>query len=461
MSPLSIDVLLACALALLLRRFWPGEAGSDRERWSLIAASIVVLAYWQPLGLAVTLALVGITWWTIRGARAADPARARRAVTAGITLLVIALAAGKYTPWLLGLLPAGSAWAASAWIVPLGISFTVFRLIGAILDARSLRTQTSGSDILFLALFFPTYRSGPIETVRSLRPLAADEQRERDLGWAVRRVLIGLGRKVILADTLNGLVISHWEAAGIAALAPAKCFVLPILYGLYVYWDFSGYTDIAIGTGALLGYRVSENFNRPYLSRNMSEFWRRWHITLSEWIRLRLFVKMVGRRAARWQLQAATLASMALCGLWHGAGWNFIAWGVWHGVGLVAVQLFADAQRRSAAVRRLATLPGATAVSVGLTFAWVSAGWALFFQPLGTAWRLFTRALGCPPLTALAIVTATAGGLVAYEVTQRAVLRRSWELAPAFVRGFAYAVLVFGIILGAAEPSANFIYFAF
>ena len=460
MSPLSIDVLLACALALLLRRLWPD--GPGRERWSLIAASVAVLAYWQPLGLAVTLGLVAITWWSIRGVRAGDPARARRAVTAGITLLVLALAAGKYTPWVLSLLPGGSAWAAPAWIVPLGISFTVFRLIGAILDARALRSPVSGSDLLLLALFFPTYRSGPIETVRSLRPLGPDEQQERDAGWAVRRILIGLGRKVILADTLYGLVISHWEAAGVATLAPASCFVLPFLYGLYVYWDFSGYSDIAIGTSALLGYRVSENFNRPYLSRNMSEFWRRWHITLSEWIRLRLFVKMVGRRAARWQLQAATLASMALCGLWHGAGLNFIAWGVWHGVGLVAVQLFADAQRRSAAVRRLANLPGMTAISVGLTFAYVSAGWALFFQPLGKAWLLFTRALACPPLTALTIVVLIASGLLAYELAQRGTrLQRSWELAPAVVRGFAYAVLVFGIVLGAAEPSANFVYFAF
>jgi alginate O-acetyltransferase complex protein AlgI len=257
------------------------------------------------------------------------------------------------------------------------------------------------------------------------------------------------------------MVIGPWQAEGIAELRPAQCLVLPFLYGLYIYWDFSGYTDIAIGAGTLLGYRVSENFNRPYLSRNMSDFWRRWHITLSEWIRLRLFMKMVGRRSPTWKMNAATVVSMGLCGLWHGAGWNFLAWGLWHGFGLVGVQLFGAAQRRSDALRRVVNLPGATLASTVLTFVYVSAGWAVFFLPIETAAELFARAARTSLPLMLGVAAAVTVSIAAYDFLGNGRLLRLWQMAPAPVRGVVYALLLFGIVLGRAEPSENFIYFAF
>ena len=457
MSPLSLDVLLGCALVLLAVRAWP--AADRLARTATLVVSVAMLAYWQPLGLVVTLVLTAVTWATVAGMRT-TPARAGAWTALGVTTLVAALVVAKYTPWLVGMLP-GDHPAVRGWIVPLGISFTVFRLIGVILDTRALKSTLAGGELLLLALFFPTFRSGPIESLRTLRPLGAEEARERDVGWAFGRILVGLCRKIILADTLFTTVIGPWQADGIAALSPVQCLVLPFLYGLYIYWDFAGYTDVAIGAGALLGYRVSENFDRPYLSRNMSEFWRRWHITLSEWIRLRLFMKMVGRRSPTWHLNAATVVSMGLCGLWHGAGWNYLVWGLWHGVGLVGVQLFGEAQRRSEALRRVVNLPGATLASIVVTFTYVSAGWAMFFLPLASAAELFVRAAHTSPPKLLAVAAAVTLLLAAYDFVANGRLARLWQATPAPVRGVVYALLLFGIVLGRAEPSENFIYFAF
>src|SRR5262249_25886326 len=180
-----------------------------------------------------------------------------------------------------------------------------------------------------------TYRAGPITTLQSFGPLPADGGEGHDRSEALRRIFLGLCRKLLLADNLATLILNPWLKDGVEALSDTQCLLLPVLFGLRVYWDFAGYTDVAIGIAALLGYRVPENFDRPYLSRNLVEFWRRWHITLSEWIRLRLFMKMVGRRSPKEWLYAATVISMALCGLWHGAGWGFLLWGLWHGVGIV------------------------------------------------------------------------------------------------------------------------------
>jgi alginate O-acetyltransferase complex protein AlgI len=458
MSPLSLDLLLGCALVLIAVRLWPAREQLATQRTAILAVSVAMLAYWQPLGLVMTLALTAITWIAIAGMRA-TPANAGTYTTLGVTAVVAALVVAKYTPWLLNMSVGEGA--VRSWIVPLGISFTAFRLIGAILDARALKTAVGAGELFFLALFFPTFRSGPIESLRSLRPLAGADAEQRDVAWAFGRILVGVCRKVILADTLFTLVIGPWETEGIAQLRPVQCLVLPFLYGLYIYWDFAGYTDVAIGTGALLGYRVSENFDRPYLSRNVSDFWRRWHITLSEWIRLRLFMKMVGRRSPTWQLNAATVVAMGLCGLWHGAGWNFLAWGLWHGLGLVGVQLFGEAQRRSEALRRVVNLPGATLAATVLTFAYVSAGWAMFFLPLGTAAELFARAARTSPPMMLAVAAAVTGLLALYEALGTGRLARLWQATPAVARGVVYALLLFGIILGRAEPAENFIYFAF
>jgi hypothetical protein len=222
---------------------------------------------------------------------------------------------------------------ASPWPVTLGISFVVLRLVGVVMDVSALGVPVGLRHLLLLSLFFPTYRAGPITTLQSLRYVTGDV----DYARAADRILVGLVRKRLLADYLRLLVVSPWMTAGVTQLNPEQCLLLPFALGLWVYWDFAGYSDMAIGVAALLGYRIPENFDHPYQSRNVTEFWRRWHITLSEWIRQRLFLKITGRRASTPLIYLAAVGSMLAVGLWHGVRPGFLLWGLWHGVGIAVV----------------------------------------------------------------------------------------------------------------------------
>lgn len=413
MGVLGPEVVLACALGMLALRL--GRAGGQYPgpRWPLILISAGVVAYWQPFGLAVTLVLTGVAWVVIREARRAQPPHQAPLVGLGVAIFLIALVGFKYAPWLAGILPPEDGGRTRSALVPLGLSFTVFRLIGAILDGVGLKAAVSGPDLLLLAVFFPTYLAGPLATAASLSPHPASERAAEIRRAALARILRGLFRKVALADPLQSLVIEPWLAGGVQDLSPERCALLLLAFGFNVYWDFAGYSDMAIGIAALLGYRVPENFDRPYLSRNLVQFWQRWHITLSDWIRLRLFMKMTGRRPSFWRVSGATLVSMALCGLWHGAGLNFLLWGLWHGAGLVAVHLLEDVGRRNDALRRWSDRPEADVLSTALTFTYVTAGWALFFLPAGSAAVLLARAFapspGNPGLPLLAAASLAAG----------------------------------------------------
>ena len=465
MTPLGIDVVIAVAFAGLVPRAWLAERHDRARAWAMIALSAIVLGYWQLLGLVITLALTAITWLVIRGVPALPPAWRPRATALGVFGLLAVLVGFVYVPWLASLLGGGMDDGRRPWIVPLGLSFTVFRLIGAIFDSVALRSSVSATRLLLLSLFFPTYRAGPIETLQTLTPLRPEAPEGHSVGWALARIFRGLCRKLILADPLYALVISPWLAQGIENLSPAQCVLLPLCFSYRIYWDFAGYSDIAIGTAGVLGYRVRENFDRPYLSRSVVEFWSRWHITLSEWIRIRLFMKMVGRRSSKRQVYAATVVSMALCGLWHGAGANFLVWGLWHGVGLVGVHLFGEAQRRNPTLRRRAARPAATAAFIGLTFAFVTLGWVAFFLPLDRGWLLLTRALawrpgegeyGWLPLLVLPAV-AVAGAIAAWP-------RAVWPRLPVLVRGSALsglAAILAYLLFYHAPGTQEFIYAQF
>jgi alginate O-acetyltransferase complex protein AlgI len=423
------ETVVACAVAAGCLAVWPRALSGSSREWFLAAFSAVLLWVWQPLALAVTLALTGLAWLALRHGRQ-DPLPRMPAAVA-VTLLVGTLVAFKYLP------------GASGWAVPLGLSFTVFRLIGVILDVNALRIPLPLSRLFALSLFFPTLPAGPITTVRSFRELGTDEPARAGWSQAGWRIVQGLARKFLLADPLYALVVGPWLGIGVSGLEPYQCLVLPVLLGLYVYWDFAGYSDIAIGMGRLVGYEVPENFDRPYASRSIIEFWRRWHITLSEWIRGRLMMKMAGRRPTLWRLHGATLASMALCGLWHGAGPGFLVWGLWHGLGLVVLHLFSDAQRRNPTLRSLSDRVLGDTVSTALTFAFVTIGWTFFFLSPADALTLLATGLSwrAGSGVALAIPLLVLGALVLAHL-EGGRLRSWWPQFPALVRLSGRTVLL-------------------
>jgi alginate O-acetyltransferase complex protein AlgI len=451
MGLLTAPALGACLLILAIARLSRNRpTGSHGLVWLTAVVSAAVIALWQPLALVVTVALTALTQLAVRHRR-------NRAIGAAVIAgLVAALVGFKYVPWITELLGGP----APAWVFPLGLSFTVFRLIGVVLDGRALPGEIPGRHLWLLSLFFPTFLAGPITTVRSL---ARDE--ERSISAAIGRIWVGLFRKIVLADPLNTLVIAPWVGAGVAHLEPYQCLVLPVLFGLYIYWDFAGYTDMAIGLGGLMGFRVPENFDRPYTSQSLVDFWRRWHITLSEWIRMRLMMKMVGRRSPESHMYAAIVVSMAICGLWHGAGSNFLLWGVWHGLGLVGVHVFGRAQRRFGMLRAAAERVLRPPVSIVLTFVYVSLGWLVFFLPVSDAFVVARRAAAYLPDTAPAI--AWPAGLLAWLLVSSLVrdrAPRTWWRIPRVARQGAMCVgwgVICYLLLFARLGSQEFVYTQF
>ncbi|MGH2538662.1 MAG: MBOAT family O-acyltransferase [Candidatus Promineifilaceae bacterium] len=293
-----------------------------------------------------------------------------------------------------------------AWI---GYSFLSFRLIHTLRDRQlGLLPALSLREYLTYALFFPAYTAGPIDRaerfVQDYRALPALEG--LDAGrWAGGLAWIGLGllKKFVLADFLaQGLALTPANAA--QTEAAGWLWLLLYGYAWRLYFDFAGYSDIAIGLGILYGVRLPENFHFPYLAPNLTSFWQRWHITLSDWARFYVFTPLSRELLRRRPRPPAVLAvflaqatTMSLIGLWHGITWNFAVWGLWHAVGLFAHKLWSDRTRHWQ--RQLGRRPGRkrlwTAFGRAATFHYVALGWVWFALPdLGLALDVYAKLLG-------------------------------------------------------------------
>jgi alginate O-acetyltransferase complex protein AlgI len=264
---------------------------------------------------------------------------------------------------------------------PLGISFFTFEFVHYLYEVRVRGRRAIRNPVHFalFAIFFPCLAAGPIKRFQDFVPQLATLQNPtpRAVWPGAQRIIRGLFKKVCVADLLVEYIrvfeaLPEYNAPIVVALA--------VLQGFRIYYDFSGYSDIAIGLAQLVNLRVPENFDRPYFSTNLQEFWRRWHMSLTSWIRDYIYIPLGGNRAHR---GLNLLIAMLLCGLWHGAAWNFAIWGAYHGAGLVA----------EAGVRRACpSLFGAGRATrlCGwlLCYAYVSYGWLFFFYPIDTVYRM-------------------------------------------------------------------------
>ncbi|MBW2724264.1 MAG: MBOAT family protein [Deltaproteobacteria bacterium] len=320
-------------LAFLLRR-------TPAQNAILFVASLLFYAWGE---LAYTLILIGsialnyaFGLW-IDGTR--DRPRQRWVLVLALSLNLSILAYFKYANFVVDslntlLAPIGfSAIQVEPVHLPIGISFFTFQAMTYVVDVYRQNATVDRSPWrvgLYIALF-PQLIAGPIVRYRSV----AAQLRERraspeDVAIGIRRFVVGLGKKVLIADQL-ALTSDRIFALPVAALDPAVAWLGVICFGLQVYFDFSGYSDMAIGLGRIFGFHFPENFNAPFISRSLQEFWRRWHISLSGWFRDYLYVPITaGRESARWGYFSLFVVFF-LCGLWHGANWNFVAWGLVHG----------------------------------------------------------------------------------------------------------------------------------
>ena len=235
-------------------------------------------------------------------------------------------------------------------LLPIGISFYTFHAISYVVDVyrRDASAQKSPVHAALYLLLFPQLIAGPIIRYRYI----ADQLEQRvvsldDFAVGVRRFVIGLGKKVLIANTVAAPADKIFSMP-LAELTPAHAWLGIVCYTLQIYFDFSGYSDMAIGLGRMFGFHFPENFRWPYVADTVQEFWRRWHISLSSWFRDYLYVPLGGNRVSPARMYANLVTVFFLCGLWHGASWNFVIWGLFHGSFLVVERL-----GLAAAIRRL------------------------------------------------------------------------------------------------------------
>jgi D-alanyl-lipoteichoic acid acyltransferase DltB (MBOAT superfamily) len=366
----------------------------------LVPLSLVFYATWNPFALLPLLATAAVDFNVARTlGRVSRPFARRLLVTTSVTVDLALLAAFKYS----GLLARAAApllgrggdasWPPFTLVLAAGISFYTFQSLGCVLDVyrRDEEPPSRFLDYLAFVSFFPTLLAGPITRAgtffpqwgRPLGPLPDD-----DGSRALFRIALGLLKKFLIADLLAvNLVNRVFEVPGLYTSAEAGVAVYA--YSAQIWADFSGYSDIAIGSALLLGIRLRENFDSPYRSSSLAEFWRRWHISLSTWLRDYLFFSLPGNRRGGSAPYANLVVTFVLGGLWHGTTWAFAGWGLVHGMGLAFQRLFEKRRARGAAP----ATGWRRALSVLATFHVVAFAWILFRCESGAKALEFLRVL--------------------------------------------------------------------
>ena len=310
----------------------------------LLAASLVFYAWGEAPYLALVIGSVLFNY-AVGGAigRSEDAPARKRWLALGVTGNLTALGIFKYANFtvanvnaiapVLAMTPI----ALAAIPLPLGISFFTFHAISYVVDVYkgNARAERNLPRFALYILLFPQLIAGPIIRWRDIAAqLPVRDQRIADVAYGVRRFVLGLGKKVLIANTLGHTADRIFALPASDLTAPVAWLGL-CCYTLQIYFDFSGYSDMAIGLMRMFGFRILENFNYPYISRSIREFWRRWHISLSNWFRDYLYIPLGGNQRGNLRGYANLVIVFLLCGLWHGASWPFVLWGIWHGVFLV------------------------------------------------------------------------------------------------------------------------------
>ena len=337
-------------LPILLGLYFLKRVHAGYANVLLLVASVLFYAKGGGGFTWLMLGSIAFNYWmaiAVDRGRAVSEARARTVLAIAIGANLMVLGWFKYATFLAGnvnsvLALAGAApFTAPKVLLPIGISFYTFHAISYVVDVyrRQATAQKSPVHAALYLLLFPQLIAGPIIRYKEI----ADQLARRlvsldDFAWGARRFIIGLGKKVLIANIVAS------PADGIFAM-PAAQLSAPhawlgiVCYTLQIYFDFSGYSDMAIGLGRIFGFRFPENFRWPYIADSVQEFWRRWHMSLSSWFRDYLYLPLGGNRVAPWKTYRNLVTVFFFCGLWHGASWTFVIWGLYHGAFLVIERL--------------------------------------------------------------------------------------------------------------------------
>ena len=449
------------------RRF----AGARLAQVWLLVASLFFYALPRPSHLPLLLVSILFNWAVARRMAAQeDPGPRKSWLRLGLVANVALLASFKYVDFFflqIGRV-SGFQLPISQWDFPLGISFFTLTQVMYLVDCyQRLNEPISLFDHATVVSFFPYVSSGPIVRAKeiadqfgSARPAGSrTEMASRGLFLFTQ----GLAKKVVFADSFGAVADAGF--ASVAQLSTVEAWAFSLAYTLQIYFDFSGYSDMAVGSAWILGFDVPQNFNAPYIAKSISEFWQRWHISLSNFITSYLYMPIVRwmGRATLLTSTVATLLAMAIAGLWHGPGWTYVLFGLMHGTALAVNQAWKKSKRR---------LPDG--VGWALTFLFVNATFIVFRSPsLPAAWQLLKGLLPHHNLFGrelLATVVPFAPSVLLRPVVIGTVLafffKSSWDLAsqfrPTWRNSMATAALFVACLLFLNSSVAKqFVYFAF
>jgi alginate O-acetyltransferase complex protein AlgI len=353
-------------------------------------------------------------------------------------------------------------------VLPFGISFFTFETMSYTIDVwrREIEPSRRYLDYLLFVCFFPHLVAGPIVRPRQMLPQLAAPPRADAAAQArgLWRIGTGLAKKIVIGDYVAQAIVDRVFAT------PERFTALEVLLAVYgyaaqIYADFSGYSDIAIGSAALFGYVLPENFAAPYLASNLQEFWHRWHVSLSTWLRDYLYKPLGGSRKGAGQTYRNLMITMVLGGLWHGASWTFVAWGALHGAALVVTRIWQRARKVPSRARTCSLAARVVKAMASLaTFHFVCFAWIFFRAPTLTHAALTLSQLvrgrfvleHVTPRVALVIAVAAL-----LHVTPRGWESRGRELfvrTPALVQGLVLAALALGLHVAAAAKGEPFVY---
>lgn len=342
----SFSFIVLFPLVFLLYYIIPARYPKIRN-WYLLIVSYALYVKWKPAYALVLLGVSLITYWGGRilqlgNEREALLVRNRRLVWLFALLALLPLFVFKYYNFINDSISKGFAsigiqvsLSGLNWAIPIGISFFTFQAVGYMLDVFYGRIEAERDIVVYLLFvsFFPSILSGPINKASLVLPLIKNMRPYFDYCKAVeglKMILWGMFMKVVVADRValyvNTVLDSYLNFTG------TSCFVASILYTIQIYSDFAGYSLMAIGVGKTLGFELTENFRRPYFAVSVTDFWRRWHISLSTWLKDYVYIPLGGSRCSKIRNYWNILITFLVSGIWHGANWTFIVWGIWHGV---------------------------------------------------------------------------------------------------------------------------------
>ncbi len=431
------------------------------RNWLILLASTLFYAWWRADALIVLYAIAGGSYLAGYVATNTNSPKTKTwAVRLGVSFNLAVLGWFKYTTFLLGNLNTalgGDALVVPEIILPIGLSFLAFQSISYVIDVArgDVPAAKKLSDFLAFSSLFPQLIAGPVLRYKDLAHQFEHRTHSLPLfSHGLRRFLQGLAMKLLVADSVAPLADRMFA---LPDPTMAEAWLGALAYSIQLLFDFAGYSAMAIGLGLMIGFRFPENFNAPYVSRSITEFWRRWHISLSRWLRDYLYVPLGGNRRGKLKTHRNLLLTMVLGGIWHGANWTFLIWGIWHG-GLMAIERALGAKHRETVWPKAIAWP--------LTMVFVMLGWVIFrAETLSDAAAMYRGMVGAngvlmrPELVTLTTASELGFLLVgaAFSIAPRLVGPRL-SLSPA-LQSALLSVLCFVALQ--ARINSPFLYFQF